>query len=122
MKKRIFIIEKDDDILQVIEHLFREEGYEVFTANSEFGIFEKIRNSRPHAILLDVISTTPQGTELCRALKSEEGIRHIPVIVLSTHLKVEMMKGDCADDVLSKPFDIAMLVEIVEGQLMDFAR
>lgn len=122
MKKRIFIIEQDDDILQIIEHIFREEGYEVFTANSEFGIFEKIKNSRPHAILLDVISTTPRGTELCRALKSEEGIRHIPVIVLSTHLKAEVMKGDCADDVLSKPFDITRLVEIVEGQLMEVAR
>ncbi|WP_207532536.1 response regulator [Desertivirga arenae] len=122
MKKRIFIIEKDDDILQVIEHLFREEGYEVFTANSEFGIFEKIRNRQPHAILLDVISTTPQGTELCRALKSEEGISQIPVIVLSTHVRADVMKGDCAEDVLSKPFDITKLVEIVEGQLMDFVR
>jgi len=118
MKKRIFVIEKDDDILHIIEHILQEEGYEVFTSTTEFGIFEQIKKSKPHVILLDVINTTPRGTELCRAIKAANEIRHIPVIVLSTHLKADVMKEVCADEIVPKPFDINKLIQIVESQLL----
>jgi len=116
MKKRIFVVEKDDDILQIIERILIDEGYDVFTANTEFGIFEQIKTSRPDAILLDVIHVTPQGMELCRAIKAELDIQHIPVIVPSTHLKAEVTEEVFAGEILSKLFDVDKLLKVVDGQ------
>jgi len=118
MKKKIFVVEKDADILEIIVHILSEEGYEVASSRTEFGIFEQIKNVMPDIILLDVINTSAQGTELCRALKSANEIKHIPVVVLSTHLKVEIVRDICADEVLPKPFDIHKLVDVIENQLV----
>lgn len=115
MKKRIFIVEKDDDALQMIEHILQDEGYEVFTTNTEFGIFDLIKRSKPDVILLDLINITPQGTELTRALKSEANIKHIPVIMLSAHLSLDVIKVALAEGKGSQSVDVQRLVEIVES-------
>ncbi len=71
----------------------------------------------PDLILLDVIHVTPEGTDLCRKLKALDSIKHIPVIVLSTHNKAIQTKKICADEVIPKPFDIDILLQVVENHL-----
>lgn len=117
MKKKILVVEKDEDILHIISHILTEEGYHPILSKTEKGIFDIIRINQPDIILLDVIKPTDQGTELCRAIKAAETTRHIPVIVLSTHSEIEEVKKVCADEVVNKPFDITMLVNVVREQL-----
>lgn len=117
-KKKILVMDKDEDILQIIKHILTEEGYDVQTSRTEQGMLDKIHSYHPDAILLDIIMPTPEGTELCRAIKEAEGINHIPVIVLSTHNKAELVKDICADEIVKKPFDVDFLVETIEKQVV----
>lgn len=117
MKKKLIIVERDEDILHIISIIFEERGYTVRAYRTEEGILPKIHDEQPDAVLLDIIRPTIEGTTLCRAIKETETTKHIPVIVLSTHLKIEQVREVCADDVLSKPFDIDELVNTVERQL-----
>ncbi|MDF3078278.1 MAG: hypothetical protein K0S09_2167 [Sphingobacteriaceae bacterium] len=117
-KKKILVLEKDEDILQVLSHILMDEGYDVKLARSEKGLLQQIKLYCPDVILLDIIRPTPEGTELCRAIKAAEGISHIPVIALSTHTKADTLKDVCADDVIKKPFDVDFLVDIIEKQVM----
>lgn len=117
MKKKILVIESDDDILEVISLVLSTEGYQPILSKSEEGIFDIIRTNQPDIILLDVVKPTNQGTELCRAIKAAETTKHIPVIVLSTHAQIGEVKQVCADEILKKPFDIALLLEVVKEQL-----
>lgn len=117
MKKKLMIVERDDDILHIISVIFEEKGYKVSAYKTEEGILSKIHDEQPDAVLLDIIRPTIEGTTLCRAIKETETTKHIPVIVLSTHIKLEQIKEVCADDVMAKPFDINELVEAVERQL-----
>ncbi len=119
MKRKIFVVEKDADIHDIIVRILSEEGYEVNSSRSEFGIFEQIKNAMPDIILLDVVSASAQGTELCRAIKSANEIKHIPVVVLSTHLKVDATKSVHADEITPKPFDVNKLADIIESQLLN---
>ncbi|MFA6277197.1 MAG: response regulator [Pedobacter sp.] len=117
MKKRILVVESNKDILELISIVLDEAGYESSLYANEIDIFEHITKFKPHAILLDIVRPTVQGTELCRQIKAAEGTSHIPVIVLSTHPQIERVKEVCADEVVPKPFDIDTLLETLIDQL-----
>lgn len=117
MKKRILVVENNNDILELISLVLDEAGYEVALYFRETNIFEKITIFQPDAILLDIVKPTVEGTELCRQIKEAEGTSHIPVIVLSTHTQIHKVKEICADETIEKPFDINGLLEILDQQL-----
>ncbi|MDP9047595.1 MAG: response regulator [Bacteroidota bacterium] len=118
MKKKIFVVENDESILEIVASLLICEGYDVKTRRTAEGIYEQIEQYKPNVILLDIIRPTDVGTELCRTLKADRRTKHIPVIVMSTHNKVaETIKSVCADEVVPKPFDIFDLLNTIELQL-----
>ena len=119
MKKRILVVENDKDIRDILSIILIDEGYQVRVYGTEEHIFDHIRDFKPHVILLDIIRPTVEGTELCRSIKAAETTKHIPVIVLSTHLKIESVKEVCADEVVPKPFDVPQLLKAIEGELME---
>lgn len=114
MKKRIVVVERERDILEIVIHILTERGFQVIPYQSEHGIFENIVDIMPDAILLDIVSITEVGTELCRRIKKFEKTKHIPVIVLSTHTRAALVKEICVEDVIPKPFDVDQLILIVE--------
>lgn len=117
MKKRILVIEKNKDILELINLVLTDEGYKVYAVTNEKDIFEQINTHQPDAILLDIVKPTTEGTELCRQLSLADETAHIPVIVLSTHPHISKVKEICADEVVQKPFDIDFLLEVLAEQL-----
>lgn len=98
--------------------ILTDAGYCVDLVTSEKEVNQHINDFQPDAILLDVISPTAEGTALCKAIKSAEDTSRIPVIVLSTHPRAEVVKEICADEVVPKPFDITFLISVVEQQLI----
>jgi DNA-binding response OmpR family regulator len=116
IKKKILVVEKDESILQLIGHVLNDSDYDVKLSLTEDGIFDQIIRFLPDAIIIDIIKITPEGTQLCRDIKEAEGLNHIPVIVLSTHMKADLVKEICADEVIHKPFDIDLLLETIEKQ------
>jgi len=118
MNKKILVLEKNRDILELINIVLTDEGYIIDLLSSENEVFEHIRDFQPDVILLDIISPTEEGTALCKTIKVTEGYNHIPVIVLSTHPKAEVVKEICADEVVPKPFDISFLLSTIEQQLI----
>ena len=119
MKKRILVIENNEDILELISFVLNDAGYEVKTSNNDLNILNQISTFKPDVILLDILKITDEGTELCRKLKEEDGTSHIPVIVLSTHPQIQKVKDVCADEIVEKPFDIDGLLEVIEEQLKE---
>ena len=73
--------------------------------------------NKPAAVFLDIMEITERGTELCRLIKEQEQTSHIPVIVLSTHPRIEKVKEICADEVIRKPFDISVILDVLKEQL-----
>lgn len=111
-------MEKNKDIADLIHIILTDQGYTVELLSSNDSVFDHIRTFHPDVILLDIINPTAEGTKLCEEIKAAEDTSHIPVIVLSTHPKVAVVKEICADEVIPKPFDISNLVSIVEEQLI----
>lgn len=116
MSRTIVVIEKDENILDIVSIVLTTQGFIVKGLKSEHGALQTILDVNPCAIILDIIKVTEDGTELCRLIRNNQTIKDIPIIVLSTHPDANSVKDICADEVLLKPFDIDELVAAVEKQ------
>jgi CheY-like chemotaxis protein len=116
-KKKILIADDDPGILEVMQLMLEDEGYEVITTVNGRTV-EAIKEHLPDLILLDIWMSGQDGRNICRGLKSKETTKHIPVIMVSANKDTEdIAKQAGADDFLSKPFDIENLLGKVKRYL-----
>ena len=82
-KKKVCIIDDDDDIREIYLVKFTQEGFDVSSAvNGEEGM-RVVREKKPDIILLDLQMPVMNGTEVLKALNEDEELSKIPVIVLT---------------------------------------
>jgi CheY-like chemotaxis protein len=117
MSQKILVVDDDESILEVIQLVLEGEGYFV-EASLNGGCFQNIAEDLPSLILLDVQLSGEDGREICKRLKSDAKTAHVPVIMLTAHSDAsELADKSGADDFLEKPFDVDVLIEIVEKHL-----
>jgi len=108
MKKKVVVIDDEPFILKMISARLKSKGYEVFTAgNGEEGLV-LIKDTKPDAVLLDLIMPGLSGFEVCQKLKENLGLKDIPVIMLTALAqKQDIKRGlECgARFFVTKPYD-----------------
>lgn len=118
--KNILVVEDDLDIKELISFNLANEGHQVFEANDgEVGI-DKARNNNPDLILLDLMLPGIQGLDVCRIIKSDQETKEIPIIMVTALGQEEdIVKGleTGADDYITKPFSIKVLIARVNAVL-----
>jgi DNA-binding response OmpR family regulator len=107
--KKILVVDDDPDILDAIQFMLEDAGYEVTT--TEKGEYaENLHDTNgglPDVIVLDVLLSGKDGRLICQKLKSQEETRHIPVIMMSAHNNAgQSISTIGADDFIAKPFDM----------------
>jgi two-component system phosphate regulon response regulator PhoB len=113
MKKKVLIIENDQDIRYIVEFILIEQGFEVLSIPEPENLTEIIPFA-PDVILLDEFINSRPGHRLCRKIKNVAALAVIPVIILSTANDIELIATECdANDYIRKPFDIEDMVEKV---------
>ena len=116
-KKKIFIIEDDETVQQMLQMIFEKAGYEIEISPDGQSIFHE-RKYWPDLFLLDKQLSGYDGLEICKFLKSNTETRKIPVIMLSATPGIEPLAFDAgADDFLEKPFNTSVLVDKVSKYL-----
>jgi len=117
MAKRILVIDDEEDILELLDFIFRENGFEVVLSTTGEAS-EHIREIQPDLVLLDVrIAGSPKsGPDICKEIKSLVETSHLPVMLLSGEPDLQIIARECgADAYLAKPFDIADLLAQVKA-------
>lgn len=110
---RILIIDDDKDLLLIVKTFLQQKGFEVSTYSDWKVASECIIDFKPHVILLDVFLSGMDGLEVCKKLKSNTYLRHIPIIVFSAYPQIRdtAIYEFGADDFLTKPFEVNELIE-----------
>ncbi|HVB61979.1 MAG: response regulator [Ktedonobacteraceae bacterium] len=111
--QKILVVDDSWTELTLIATPLRNSGFEVITAVDGDEALERVFRDRPHCIVLDVVLPKQNGFQLCRKLKSWEGSRNIPIILLtSKNTPVDKSWGlrQGADMYMTKPFDTDELV------------
>ena len=118
--KNILVVEDDLYIRELMSFNLANEGHQVFEANDgEVGI-DKARNNNPDLILLDLMLPGIQGLDVCRIIKSDQETKETPIIMVTALGQEEdIVKGleTGADDYITKPFSIKVLIARVNAVL-----
>ena len=91
MAKKILVVDDDVQLVDTVRTLLESVGYEVMTAYRPDKGLALARQARPDLIVLDVMFAGPpgpDGIEVSRQLHQEEGLKDVPVIILSGVRKV----------------------------------
>ncbi|MCD0466037.1 two-component regulator propeller domain-containing protein [Flavobacterium sp. ENC] len=118
-KRTVLIIDDNAEIRAYLIKLF-SETYIVYSAeNGEEGL-KLTKKHLPDLVISDITMEEMDGLELCRKIKENNELSHIPVILLTASKNPEThLQGisDGADDYIIKPFDDDILVARVESLL-----
>jgi two-component system alkaline phosphatase synthesis response regulator PhoP len=121
---RVFVVEDDPAVRDVVEHALVREGMETKAFGDGEAALEHLRASEPYdLVILDVMLPGMDGIELCRELRAGEAgpaLVDVPVIMLTarddeTSVVVGLEVG--ADDYVTKPFRPRELVSRVRAHL-----
>lgn len=114
MTKRILIIDDDEGILESLQFLLEDAGYEVLTSYDGKICYQNFDGYNPCVILLDYWLPRENGGQITKNLKSRDETKHIPVIIISASYNIkELVEKAGADDFLPKPYDMDTLLSKV---------
>lgn len=117
-RKRVCILEDNDDIREIIEFLLESENYEVFTYPTVSAFLKEAIGHKPHVCVLDVMLPDGNGIEVCKGIKNNLATCSIPVVIMSANYSGDDVRQSCmAQDFIRKPFDIGDFVKRVDAQI-----
>ncbi|MBL6995455.1 HD domain-containing phosphohydrolase [Desulfobacula sp.] len=119
-KSLILVVDDEDRNRRLMEALLVPLGYEVIFASDGHAALQKVNDTPPDVILLDIMMPGLNGFEVAKKLKADEKTRIIPVVMVTMLQDVESRIKSLeagADDFLSKPVDASELKARVSSSL-----
>ena len=116
-KPKILVVDDEERTLRLVEAMLAPEGYEVVLAHSGEEGLEKIRETCPNVVLLDIMMPGMNGFEVLRILRQQS---NIPVIMLTAKREVTSTIDSFdlgADDYVRKPFMKGELLARIRAKL-----
>ena len=117
---RIFCVEDDSNIRELIEYTLSSSGFEVEGFENGDLFFRKLSCEIPDLVLLDIMLPDKDGMEILKELRSKEETKDICVILLTAKSeRMDKIRGlnSGADDYITKPFDVLELISRVNALL-----
>ncbi len=108
---KILVVDDNKVMLNLLKTLLELEGGEAITLTQVDEIIPTARAERPDLIMLDFHLAGGNSMGILQALKSDEVLKEIPVIVASGMDRAEAARRMGADDFILKPFRPAELIE-----------
>jgi two-component system phosphate regulon response regulator PhoB len=121
---RVLIIDDESDIVDLVSHHLKSGGLDPVGARTGTDGLKQARDLLPDLIILDLMLPDIEGTEVLRALRSDDRTRTIPIIFLSARsTELDRVVGFelGGDDYVTKPFSPRELVLRVRAVLRRFS-
>ena len=113
----VLIVDDSTDLLELFTVIFQVHNIDC-TSSTSHTMFELLKDTMPHLIIIDVILKGKDGRKICKQIKTTPELMHIPVIIMSTdHHQLADHTNCLADDTLEMPFKIDILLSKVKAQL-----
>ena len=125
MKPKIYVIEDDEDINELLIYNLSKENFEVKSFLNSLDALESLKHEKPDLILLDIMLPDIDGIEVCKRLRASEEYKDIPIIMLtakSTEIDKVVGLELGADDYITKPFSFKELVARIRAILRRYQK
>ena len=119
-KKRILLIEDEEDIAALIKLQADLSGYKLHVEVDGVNGYRAVEREKPDLVLVDIMLPGQNGFDVCRKIKNNSELKNIPVIILSAKgEEIDMILGLelGADDYVSKPFSPKVLFSRIKAIL-----
>lgn len=116
----ILVVEDEDTLRETLIYNLEQEGYAALSAGDGDEALKIIRKQRPDLVLLDIMLPGLDGLAVCRLVRRDPDIAHIPIIMLTARgTQGDKMVGldSGADDYITKPFGLGELLARVRAVL-----
>lgn len=116
----LLVVDDNQDLIDFLKDVFKDNFHQVLTATDGVGALEMIRKHQPDIVVSDIMMPRMDGYELCRRIKEDVDISHIPVILLtardddSSQLQGYKIGADAYQ---TKPFEEEILLELIRNRL-----
>ena len=120
MNGRIFIIEDEPSIIQLVQHNLEKNGFIVSSSLNGNDGLKELKKFQPDLLLLDWMLPDFSGIEICKSIRKDNSFKSLPVIMLTAKGEEEdKIKGldSGVDDYLTKPFSFNELMARMKAVL-----
>jgi len=117
VSKRIFVVEDDPDISELLEFNLHLKGYNVSVFGDGSMAYQRILDDLPDLVILDLTLPGINGLDICRYMRHNDRTREIPVIMLTARTgendrDAGLKSG--ADKFITKPFGIKEILTAIQ--------
>ncbi|SNT72614.1 response regulator transcription factor [Paracoccus seriniphilus] len=108
----ILVVEDEDNIAVALDFLLTRDGHQHERLATGAGAVEKIRETRPDLVLLDVMLPDVSGYQIVQDLRADPALKNVLVLMMTARGSVvERRKGLAlgADGFIAKPFELSEL-------------
>ncbi len=119
-KKRILLIEDEEDIAALLKLQAEVLGYKLHVEVDGINGYRAVEREKPDLVILDIMLPGQNGFDVCRKMKNNPELRGIPVIIVTAkgeELDVVLGLELGADDYIAKPFSPKVLFSRIKAVL-----
>lgn len=116
MSQRVLVVEDEPNILDSLNFLMKQAGFDVRLARDGDAAMRMIESEVPDVVLLDIMLPRRDGFEVCRAIRANPHWKHVHIVMLTAKgRELDRRKGLQlgADEYITKPFSNREIVERV---------
>ncbi len=120
MQRSLLIVEDDDELVGYLKGELEDKTHRLYVAKDGIEAVEILKTKSVDLIVSDIMMPRMNGYELCRQVKSDIAISHIPIILLTARSDEQgrlLGYKNGADGYITKPFEIEMLTAAIVGIL-----
>ena len=110
--KKILVVDDNADISSMMKMMLSYKGYAVTLEEDAEKVEATVLSQNFDLIFMDMLLSGRNGVDICRALKNNEAVQHIPIIMISAHTDAKNICIEAgANDFISKPFEMQDIYE-----------
>ncbi len=119
-KKKILIIDDEEEVLSLLEKRLSWAGYLVIKADNGIEALAFAKSQNPDLIILDIMLPGMGGEEVGQRLKENPDTKHIPIIFLTCLVSKDEQKtidSNAGHTIIAKPYDAEELLSEIKKHL-----
>lgn len=120
MATHVLIVDDEPSIAMSLEFIMEKQGYTTRVVSDGAQALQRIEETLPDVVLLDVMLPAYDGFEVCRRIREREEWADLKVLMITARGREEDVTRGLAvgaDGYVTKPFAIKDVVAKVEGLL-----
>ncbi len=116
-EKKIFIVDDDSSILNIMEDMLIGENYDVYSFAAGKDAVENTEKEKPDIVILDYYLPGENAEEIVEKLRLIAG-NHLPIILISASMQIEQKAEKLlVSDFIEKPFQRQVLLDVIKKNL-----